>query len=392
MHSSHATLSTLRETNAAVALEAIRRDPPLSRAEIARRTGMTKPTVSSALDLLIAAGLVRETEPPGKTHYGAVYFAPAADVACVLGLDIGGRFVRGALADLDGTMRARHDVRIGDSAPETVMAAITRIRDEFAEDVPIELVVAGVPGVVDPQEGILRDSNPPELEGFAIVAELTSALGVSAVAENDINLAALGEQAAGHGRGVNDFAFLSVGTGVGAGLVLGGRPHRGHSGAAGEIDNPPPGSLVAPDSPSADALLGWAADWAAEAGSSLRITPEDIFAAARQGDELARRILAEEARRIAVRVADLARVADVELVVLGGGIGLACAEILPTIEAALGGLLPRPPRIAVSGLGDAPVLVGALARASHLAWRQVATRLIAEATATRTPQHKEAVT
>ncbi|MFI0418551.1 ROK family protein [Spongiactinospora sp. 9N601] len=374
----HATLATLREINASVVLTAIRADPPLSRAEVSRRTGMTKPTVANALDLLLAAGLVRQAAPPGETHYGAVYFEPVHTLAHVLALDIGTRFVRGAICDLGGAMLARHDQRIADSAPETVLAAAKAVHDGLLEgggDRPgLEVAVAGVPGVVDPREGVIRESNRAELEGVPIRARLAEALGVPAEVENDVTLAAVGEHASGAGRGVDDFAFLSIGAGVGAGLVLSGRPHRGHRGAAGEVDNPPPGQEFAPDSPSADALVSWSAALLGE-----RRTPEELFAAGRAGEPKAVEILTEQARRTAVRIAEITKVADVELVVLGGGIGLASADILGRIEAALAVLVRRPPRLAVSGLGDAPVLVGAMARGAQLGWERFTTRRISEA-------------
>ncbi|WP_370026620.1 ROK family protein [Planotetraspora sp. GP83] len=387
---SHATWTTVRETNAAVVLEAIRRDPPLSRAEAARRTGMSKPTAGSALDLLLAGGLVREVPSADTPHYRAVYFEPVCDVAYVLGLDIGRRFVRGVLADLSGALLNRHDIRIPDTTPGSVLAAAARIRDEIARDLPVELVVAGVPGVVDP-EGVLHESNPYSLEGLAIAGRLGAMLGLPVLVENDINLAALGERAAGHGRGVADFAFLSIGTGVGAGLVLDGRLHRGHRGAAGEVDNPPPGSEGAPDSPSADALVDWSADWIREESGTaltLPVTPEAVFEAAREGDALAVRILDEQARRITLRIAEITRVVDVELIVLGGGIALASAQILPRIETMLAGLLTYPPRVSISALGDAPVLVGAVAHGAELAWQQIASRRIAHAAAVRTMQQQ----
>ncbi|NUR92073.1 MAG: ROK family transcriptional regulator [Nonomuraea sp.] len=379
--SQHATLATLREINASVVLEAIRDDPPLSRAEVSRRTGMTKPTVANALDLLVAAGLARETAPPGEMHYGAVYFEPVRDLAHVLALDIGTRFVRAAICDLSGTMLARHDERIDDSTPAAVLTAAAAARAELAPAVPLELVVVGVPGVVDPDEGVIRQSNRPALEGMAIRPRLAAALGVRTEVETDVNLAVIGEHASGAGRGVSDFAFLSIGAGVGAGLVLGDRPHRGYRGAAGEIDDPPPGQDELPDSPSGDALMGWARQWIAAdgAGTVLRsdATPEGIFAAAAAGDALAGDILREQARRIAVRIATISRVVDVELVVLGGGIGLASADILPQVDEALTGMLRHPPRVEVSALGNAPVLTGALAHGTRLARESVSARLIA---------------
>src|SRR5213075_2385049 len=86
---------------------------PISRAEIARRSGISKPTVSLALQSLLEADLVREAaERPDGPGYGAVYFEPVPEAAFVLGLDLGARFVRGAVCDVRGEIRARQDVEL----------------------------------------------------------------------------------------------------------------------------------------------------------------------------------------------------------------------------------------------------------------------------------------
>jgi predicted NBD/HSP70 family sugar kinase len=196
--------------------------------------------------------------------------------------------------------------------------------------------------------------NVAGLEGRRFADELQAALGLPVELENDINLAALGEQWQGIARGVNDFVFLSVGTGLGAGLVLGGELHRGRNGAAGELDF-------------ALGELGEAHDPAAPQVAELARKrtglddPPALFAAARAGDRIARAVVEEVARRIALHLAPVAAVADVELVVLGGGIGANGDLLLDPVARMLVEWLPFPPRIAVSTLGEAAVLTGAVA-------------------------------
>src|SRR5213080_3443522 len=108
-----ATPPLLKQLNARTVLDTIRAGAPISRAEISRRAGISKPTVSLALQLLLDAGVVRETEAaPGRPSYGAVFFEPVPEAALVLGLDVGARFVRGAVCDLTGSVRARQDVEL----------------------------------------------------------------------------------------------------------------------------------------------------------------------------------------------------------------------------------------------------------------------------------------
>ena len=103
----------LKHLNERTVLETIRASAPISRAEISRRAGISKPTVSLALQSLLEAGLVREAvhDPEGPS-YGAVFFEPVPEAALVLGLDVGARFLRGAICDLSGEIRARQDVEI----------------------------------------------------------------------------------------------------------------------------------------------------------------------------------------------------------------------------------------------------------------------------------------
>src|SRR4051812_42070210 len=366
-----ATPPLLKQLNSQAVLSAIREGAPISRAEIARRTGISKPTVSLALRALLESGVVRETAPdPGRPHYGAVFFEPIHEVALVLGLDIGARFVRGAVSDLDGQVRARHDVELRSTDAATALATIAELRDAIvqAADAPadrLDVAVVGIPGVVDPaHSAVSLATNVPGIEGNEFADELRRLLDLPVRLENDTNLAALGEQWRGIARGVDDFLFLSIGTGMGAGLVLHGEVHRGRNGAAGELDYAFVG--VGPDAdPCAAAVAVFAQAIAAtHAGVTSLLPPFEprpIFAAARAGDPLAREIVAEEARRIALHVLPVAAVADVDLVVLGGGIGANGDLLLQPIRTHLARALPYPPRVEVSALGEAAVLTGALA-------------------------------
>jgi predicted NBD/HSP70 family sugar kinase len=360
----------LRHMNERTVLETIRAGAPISRAEISRRAGISKPTVSLALRRLLEAGLVREAaNDQGGPTYGAVYFEPVAEAALVLGLDLGAHFLRGAICDLRGDVRARQDVEVGGVDAQGALDAIVGLRASLVEtiDLPPELidnVVVGVPGVVEASSWRLSlATNVPGLEGLEFSSGLREHLGAHVALENDINLAALGEQWRGVARGVDDFVFLSIGTGLGAGLVLHGELHRGHNGAAGEMDYALTGLGQEVD-PCASAVADLAARRACElADTSLR-PPYDtraVFAAARAGDALGRAVANEIATRIALHVAPLSAVGDVALVVIGGGIGSNGDLLLDPIRAQLAEWLPYPPRVEVSSLGETAVLTGALA-------------------------------
>ena len=361
----------LKDLNERTVLDTIRGGAPISRAEISRRAGISKPTVSLALLSLLEAGLVRETDPdPGRPTYGATFFEVVPEAGLVLGLDLGARFLRGAICDLRGDIRARQDVELDGADAEAAIESIAALRLSLAEasGLPTDRIdgaVVGVPGVVDADTGRLAlATNVPGLEGRDWVGDLNSRLELPVTVENDINLAAVGERWRGMARGVEDFVFLSVVTGLGAGLVLQGELHRGRNGAAGEVDLVAAGRDEDID-PCASAVSGLAARLATENGRQTTLAPpfevRGIFAAARDGDPVARSVVEEEARRIALHIAPIAAVTDIALVVLGGGIGVNADLLLDPIRGLLGRWLPYPPRVEVSSLGDAAVLTGALA-------------------------------
>ena len=372
MASTRATPPLLKYLNERTILETIRAGAPISRAEISRRAGISKPTVSLALQSLLDAGLVREaSQGPGGPSYGALFFEPVPDAAYVLGLDLGARFLRGAVCDLGGDIRARQDVELRGADADGALAAIVALHASLVDAAAlppgrIDGIVLGVPGVIDAATSALQLTTPniPGLEGRAFGREVHERLGVAVQLENDVNLAAVGERWAGVARGVDDFAFLSIGTGMGMGLVLGGELHRGNHGAAGEVDWALAGMAEEVD-PSAEGVAALAARFAANDSSDTALAPpydaREIFTAARGGDRLARAVVYEVARRIAAHVAPIAAVADPALVVLGGGLGTNGDLLLQPVRRLLAEWLPYAPRVEISTLGEAAVLMGALA-------------------------------
>ena len=363
-------------------LELVRDLAPVSRAEISRRAGISKPTVSLALRSLVEAGLVRESaEAPSGPSYGAVYFEPVPEAALVLGLDLGARFLRGAICDLSGTIRARQDVELQGADAERALAAVAELRDALvaATDLPGELidgVVVGVPGVTGAADGTLQlAANVPGLEGRPFEAELEARLGLPITLENDINLAALGERWLGVARGVDDFVFLSVGTGMGAGIVLRGELHTGTARLRR-------GDRLRARSARRGRRPVRSADRRARGrgrrGSTTRracgrrSTRDRSSTRPAEGDEAAQLVVAEVARRIALHLAPVAAVVDVELVVLGGGIGSNGDLLLEPVRRLLASWLPFPPQVEVSTVGEAAVLAGALAVGLRAALENVA--------------------
>jgi predicted NBD/HSP70 family sugar kinase len=366
-------------------LDLIQRGGATSRAQIARESGLSKPTVSLALGSLVDAGLVHEVgRASGGKGPSAVLYELNPHAGWVVGIDVGAHWLRAAVADITGRIVARLDERarsrssgalvrqIGDAAHRVASEAGLRWRQ-------VTHATVGSSGVLDPSRGLL--AHAPNLPGWGrqgLVGAIREQLGTALSFENDVNLAALGERSHGAGRGVENFAFLWIGTGVGMGVIIDGELYRGAGGAAGEIGYMPlgTGDPADPRFRRRGMLEEWASASAvtgAARSTGLRQAAKGVFAAARRGDRAAAAVVEEEAGRIAVAIAAVAPVLDPQLVVLGGGIG-GNPDLLPVVERRLGAISPFAPRLATSQLGEEAVLHGAVVTALEAARDQLFTR------------------
>jgi predicted NBD/HSP70 family sugar kinase len=394
----------IRALNEQLLLDHIRSSGPYSRADLARVSGLSKPTVSLALANLERAGLVRlagqRTGMPGRT---ALLYEVRPEAGFVLGLDIGLRFLRGAVADLAGEVRARLSVPVRATTVGGRVAELVELADELCGRAGITRAaviqtVVGSPGVYDPQRNLMAlTGGLPGWDQPEALAGLRTAFGPALEIENDVDAAALAERALGVGQEADNFAFVHVGSGVGMGLVLGGRLHRGVHGVAGEIafmplggdprawTDPaadervsagPEGVIIDPAEARRRGTLEIAAGAdgvvraARRAGLAGQATARGVFEAAAAGDGRAAAVVAGEARLVAAAICCVISVVDPSLIVLGGGIGQA-PGFAEAVTAVLAEIAPVLPEVKVSALGTDVVVDGCLAEAAALAWTQL---------------------
>jgi predicted NBD/HSP70 family sugar kinase len=378
----------LRAINERTVLECIRSIGPVSRAQIARGSGLSKPTVSQALQALERARLVREAgRSSGAKGPTAVLYEMNPRAGWVVGIDVGREHVHAVLADLNGDIVARRDERARARSAATLIAQVGDLAHGLAADADLRwrqvtYAAVGSPGVFDPmRDQVVLAHNLPGWGRPGLVEALQRELGTKVAFENDVNLAAVGEQTHGLGKGVPNFAYLHVGTGVGLGLVLNGQLYRGARGAAGEVGYIPL-TTTDPHDPRSrrrgalESALGAAgiAVTAEKLGMRRPATPERVFAAARRGDRTARRVTAAVAERIALTVAAIVPVVDPELVVLGGAVAGNGDLLLDAVDRELREISPFRPRLEVSMLGDSAVVRGAVAVALQAAQEQLFSR------------------
>jgi predicted NBD/HSP70 family sugar kinase len=284
--------------------------------------------------------------------------------------DLGGTKLAAAIADPQGRIVAESteptDPRGAASVADQIAASAQQLAHTVGIDVTrVRHVMVGIPGAVDPRTG--RVSLTPHITGleeFDILGFLRHRFGPHVAIENDVNLAMLGEHALGCAHRCRNAAFLSLGTGAGLGLLMDDKLFRGAHGSAGEIADLPIGRDPTAKNLSAGGAfeleVGSLAivDRYRRQGGTAAATVRDIFALLEQGDDVAASVLDTTARWVALAVVTLQSLLDLELIVLGGSIGVR-PELYERVREALPTLFSRPIPIEPSRLGDRAGLIGA---------------------------------
>lgn len=342
---------------------------PLTRVDIAARTGLSKPTVNAAVRRLEKDGLLAPTgTQTGRQGRVATFYELAASAGAVMAVELNPTVIRVAVSDLLGR-NVTHDQFAPPHSPEDVARQLEKVVVEVSDRVrgdriPLRAVAISVAKPVDPRTlAVIELPDTPYPEGLVQPAHILSEqIDAPLLVDNDVNLAALGELHTGVARDVANFAFIYVGAGIGCGIVVDGRIMRGSRGLAGEIGYLPsravgPGERHGLARTVAELGLGprranaWYSDTIAEGRT--------LLGAAERGEREALAAVAEAGRALGEAAMAIAAVIDPELIVLGGPIG-ANRLLLGEVQRTLDKLAPAPISVAMSVLGESAPLRGAL--------------------------------
>ncbi|GAB2773266.1 ROK family transcriptional regulator [Amycolatopsis magusensis] len=309
---------TVRRHNSALVLRAIADGPGVSRAGLAAATGLTKATVSTVVDRLIAADLVAEGEPERRNGPGrrgtVVSLSPTGPHG--LGIEVGVDYLAYCLVDLTGEVRAEQ-VRLADNrTPEVFERAGEFLRAAMKEaealGVPVGGVGIAVPGLVESSTGVVRLAPNLGWRDVDLAAELGGTFSVG----NEANFAALAEL--WHGTGLPDFVHVSGEIGIGAGLVLGRSLFEGVRGLGGEIGHLP----VNPQGPRCSCGAHGCLERMAGQEEILRLSGadsvDDLVRLLEDGAPVAVSAVREAARWLGIGLSTVVNLVDVPAVVLGG--------------------------------------------------------------------------
>ncbi len=374
-------------------LEQLREHDFSSREFLERHRGLLPSRLSAAVSFLVEKGLVEKPSHgrstagrrPGSVRINAGH-------GHVIGVDIGGSKLRMALADMNGTMLGKWSTSTRKtSSPDTVIEQIRKGTKCLLEHTSVSCrsllaVAAGAPGITDGDAGVVVATS--YLKGWKDVplrSLLESALRIPAAVENDVRLAAIGENWIGAARGIGNFVFLAIGTGIAAGIFANGRLVHGTDWTAGEI-----GYMHVPGTPEQAAKQGEPGSLESTIGGEgvrqqwLRccnvpltrdLTATEIFEHANAGDVLAESVLNRSAQVLAYAVYNISLVLNCALFVLGGGVGMSAPLRDATRRVLEQYSAPARPKLIISSLGQDAQLIGAIRLALNTAESRIGLKM-----------------
>lgn len=370
----------LRQISVRAVMDVLLNSGATSRAALAKITGLSKQTMSEVIRVLESGGFVRiKGVTSGKVGRAAVIYEVDPSAGYVIGAELGVTSLRLSLANIVGDILASEEAPSDDLTGTALVSALGRLSGELVAKAGVDrqkVLVAAVamPGVVEPDSG--RLSLSPNLEGLGDVdvrTLLSAELGCAVVIENDINSAVIGESWTGCAVGVEEVAFVSLGTGIGLGALTGGRLIRGASGAAGEIGFLPiGGDPAAADSLERGALestiggRGIRERYRALGGAKTQSTSDIVAAALKGQDDTAITAARDLARTAALAMVAVHALLEPRKIVVGGIVGC-LPGVVDWIRTELPLVSRRPIVVEVSTLGARAALTGAVAIALNQA-------------------------
>lgn len=351
----------LRRINAVAVLRILRAREPLTVTQIAAATGLSRRTTEAVIDDLVVDRWVGEVLPDQETRRvgrPARSFRFRAERGHVMGIDIGAYHVLVVVADLNGNSVATVRERVRTSIGRSGRLAATRdavnqsLERAGIDRDALQSVAVGTPGIIEDDGQVAICRVLPEWSAFSLLAEMNELFSCPVHVENDTNLSALAEQWRGAVQGVDDLVWILTGRRTSTGILIGGRLHRGHHGAAGEIGW--------------HHELGWASlrnnilSFTGAHGTAKGRAAKQVLAAASDGDATALELVNDFADIIASGVAAVALLLNPQAVVLGGGVAEAGDVLVPAIHDRIVEQCLRPPEVLASALGDESVALGAV--------------------------------
>ncbi|MCK0470331.1 ROK family transcriptional regulator [Halalkalibacter sp. APA_J-10(15)] len=375
----------MKSLNRSVILTIIREYGPISRADIAKQTKLTPPTVTNIVSELLESGIVKESAI-GKSKGGRkpILLTIEAKHSYIIGIDVGGRSIRAVLTDLDATIEHQVTHALPKGMNEQTFLKVLKevITDVLSHSsCPEEKIIGigvGMHGIVDHTNGIALYAPNFNLANIPIKQELEGHFEITTYVENDARALALGESWFGNGKDIDHVLCMNVGTGIGAGIILNNELFYGHHGTAGEIGHTVVdmygkrcqcGSDGCLQTIASSEALQQRALEALESGRTSilmknNLSGKVIHECAMAGDELAIELLEETGTYLGIGIINSIHFMNPEKVIIGGGVSKAGDFILEPLKKVVQTKAlteqARNTEIVLSHLGDNGTVIGAV--------------------------------
>lgn len=382
-----ATREQTRLYNSRLVLRLIYDHGQISRADVARLTGLTRTTVSEVVEELMREGLVEEVGVgPSAGGKPPILLNVKNNARHLIGVDLASGEFRGGVVNLRGEILHRIAVPLQSQDGERALALVYQLIDELRMMVtsPLLGIGIGTPGLMDPVKGVVRRAVNLDWQDLPLRDLLQARYGAPVYVANDCQVAAMAEYLFGEGKGENNLVLVKIGRGIGAGIVLNGRLFYGDTFGAGEIGHIAVvengercrcGNQGCLETVASEGAIVRRAQAAArtDPGSLLRrlaVTPEEmtlrtVCQAAEAGDEPAQRIVMEAGRYIGWALAQIASVLGVRRILIAGSVtcfGQAWLEVVRQEMARRSlALIARDIEVGMSHMGQDIVILGASA-------------------------------
>lgn len=363
----------------------------MTRQQIGKLSGLSKPTVNEALDILSKENLillddVKSNGESGRPGPKAQQVSYNRFRSKIMAIDIGGSKIRILISDLEGNLLANATKPTPtDAGRSKILNTIKKLSDESLELAKVDLdeiesIVVGTPGTIDSKNGfITRSYNLPDWENFSLSYELTRLLSKEVQVENEAHLAIYGESWLGAAKGLNNAAIMSVGVGIGLGLLIDGQVYKGFNGIAGEIGNLPIfnsdlnglntsanfefyASATGIERSFENMKNNEGAKEVEKMADGERVSAKTIYEAATKGNKLANQLKSNQIELLGRGIAAICCVTNPQVFILAGGMAPSLEKNLDKLKATVAKYTLIPPQLVISQLKDLATAYGALRR------------------------------
>ncbi|WP_261131681.1 ROK family transcriptional regulator [Bacillus sp. Marseille-Q3570] len=367
----------IKNMNTKIVLDCIIEHEPISRAEISKRVKISKPTVSQLVNQLLMDGFVYEVGMGNSSTTGGrkpVQLCFNERNSYIIGIDIGGSKVASGVTDLKGKVHAYRDFQTQEYLHKDLFKRLQEDVHSMLNELKLTTsdllgLGVGVAGVTDVDKGIVVEAPALKWSHFPIKEKLQAFYDLPIFVDNDVNITVLGEHWIGAGEDKSNIIYISIGTGIGSGIILNGNLYRGSNYSAGEIGYQVTDRKMARNFNPVLKGFGFLESMAGgiSIGEQLsrrinkKVTAKEAFEMADMGDDDAKEVIDFAIENLGIGISNYISLLDPEIIILGGGISGSYESFKGQLQEILEKFTPGKCAVIPTRLGKEAGVIGASA-------------------------------